>query len=98
MILLKHKLLAAVASAGTLILPMATALTSCRKAPAEASIAARVGNSVLTDEQIARVIPLGLPTEDSIAMVSDYIDIWIVNGLVSEIQQKTSIILKKSTD
>lgn len=88
MIFLKHKLYGAVASASVLILPMATALTSCRQAPTEASIAARVGNSVLTDEEISRVIPLGLPAEDSLAMVSDYIDMWIVNELVSEIAAK----------
>lgn len=88
MILLKHKLLVAVASAGILILPMATALTSCRHTQTEASIAARAGNSVLTDEEIARVIPLGLSTEDSMKMVSDYIDIWIVNELINEIAAK----------
>lgn len=88
MIFLRHKLLAAVALAGISILPMATALTSCRRAPSEASIAARVGNAVLTDEEISRIIPFGLSTDDSIATVNDYIDIWIVNRLVSDIAAK----------
>lgn len=84
----KHKLLGAVATAGLTILPAATALTSCGNHADNSGIAARVANSRLTDAEIARAIPSGLKTADSLALVSNYIDAWIVNELIGEIAAK----------
>lgn len=88
MTFLKHKLTGAVATAGILLLPAATALTSCKKEAVANNVAARVGSAQLTDAEIARAIPSGLSDEDSLALVNDYIDVWIVNELVSEIAAK----------
>lgn len=88
MTFLKHKLTGAVATASILLLPAATALTSCKKEVVANNVAARVGSAQLTDAEIARAIPSGLSDEDSLALVNDYIHVWIVNELVSEIAAK----------
>lgn len=49
------------------------------------SVLARVGNSVLTAEELSSAMPFGLSQEDSIKFVRGYVRTWIDNKLVGEV-------------
>lgn len=89
MIFQKHNVISAVVLSSVFLLTWATALISCSsKNEGDNDVAARVKSAVLKNADIERALPLGLAGADSAAFVSDYIDRWIVNELISEIAAK----------
>ncbi len=87
MIFLKNTLSSAVAMVSITLLPAVAALTSCSSSADEkdSTVAARVGSSKLSFEEVEKSLPLGVSGEDSATMAEDYITRWIVDELVSEI-------------
>ncbi|MCF0178844.1 MAG: hypothetical protein HUJ97_01175 [Bacteroidales bacterium] len=59
-------------------------LTSCADKVSESQIAAQVGNSVLTVNEVKMKVPLALSGIDSLAFVSKYIDEWINEHMLYE--------------
>lgn len=62
---------------------------SCGRGHGDANVSgyvlARVGNSVLTSEDILSVMPFGLSKDDSVKFVRGYVRTWIDNKLIGEV-------------
>lgn len=92
---LKHILKRAVAPVSSLLLLSATALTSCSGSSQSNEGVAGVGDKVLTQEQIATAIPLGLTADDSLRMAEEFVDQWIINELLNEVAEKNIVNLEE---
>lgn len=60
------------------------AMASCRELPdylLGSDVVARVGRQLLTTEDIAEVLPMGVQGEDSVSYVKNYIDKWLVRQI-----------------
>lgn len=88
---IKHTLKRAVAPVSSLLLLSAAALTSCGGPKENAEGIAGVGSKVLTAEEVAAAIPLGLPAEDSVRMAAEFVDQWIINELLGEVAEKNIV-------
>lgn len=63
---------------------LALILASCREGVSESQIAAQVGKSVLTYNEIRMKVPLSLSGADSAAFVREYIDDWVDEQMLYE--------------